>query len=361
MNNPSEKEYYKRQIILSEIGDTGQQKLKEASVLVIGAGGLGSPLLSYIAAAGIGSITIYDHDIINESNLHRQILFSPKDIGKNKAVIAASKLSDQNPYIQVTGVPSKFNSKVKVENVDIIIDCSDNFTTKFLAHDLAYKYKKLFTVASIHKFEGQVQVFDFRNTNSTTNCMRCLWKDKPSNDCVQSCEEAGVIGAVAGVLGTVQAMETIKAILDLNTLSNEQNLIVNLLDFSSFKLKLSKNANCPLCSAKENNNIDNLILGSNQSIPSELEITLETAVNDKYKIINMTSNSLAFKTCLSTNLDSIAIDIKEKKDIDKTDKIAIICNKGINSLKAARVLRKDGYSNSFSIMGGAEQVNSREE
>jgi adenylyltransferase/sulfurtransferase len=337
----SEDEYYKRQMILGEIGKSGQQKLKSSNVVVIGAGGLGSPLLTYLATAGVGKITIYDHDTVSESNLHRQIIFDPKDIGLNKALVTKNKLSIKNPYIKISAVTKKFDKNEDISEFDMIIDCTDNFNAKFSAHDLAYKFNKKFCVASIHKFEGQIQLFDFTK-NDEAPCMRCLWEQKPSNDCVQTCEEAGVIGAVAGVLGTIGAMEIIKSLLGLNTLQNKQNLIINLLDFSSFKLRLSKNIDCPLCGS-----------GIIEDQTSEFEISLDQAQNGNYTVVNISSQTAVESCSINSSIDQI---LKDLYHLPPNEKIAILCNRGITSIKATKLLRENGFSNSFSIIGGLESI-----
>lgn len=332
--------YYSRQIILDEVGLQGQEKLFNAKVLVIGAGGLGSPLLTYLVSAGVGSIVIYDFDKVEETNLHRQTLFSPLDIGKNKASAAKEILRKKNPLIQIEAKSIAFNSETLVEDIDIVIDCSDNFKSKFSAHDLSYKNGKIFCVASIHKFEGQVQLFDF--SKNIDNCMRCLWEQMPSNDCIQTCAEAGVIGATAGIIGTIQAMEVIKCILGLNHIKNNQNLIINLLDFQSFKLKISKNDQCPLC-------------GSSTIKPSILpEKRFSEINNGKYLFINIGDKGRKLKFDIQSNLEEIQTDTQS---LEKKTPIAIFCNRGVTSLKAAQKLQKLGFSNTFSVKDGVSSIN----
>ncbi len=331
------KKFYKRQIILDEVKEEGQKKLSDAKVLVIGAGGLGSPLLTYLAAAGVGHITICDDDIIDETNLHRQILFTPEDIGKNKAQIAKERITKQNPLINISIDTNSFDENTCIDRFDIIIDCTDNFNAKFLAHDQCFQKNKIFCVASIHKFEGQVQIFNFNSDvySEFSPCMRCLWKEKPSSDCVETCAVAGVIGAVAGVVGTIQAMEIIKCILGMNHLKNNQNLLISLVDFSSMKITFSKEKECPLC-GDEKKNIFNT--------GSIFETTLVNALDQNFHIFDITRD----------------IDIYQELDKIKDNKdIAIICKRGISSLKLVKELRKIGYSNSFSIEGGLTPSNKK--
>lgn len=347
MGTNKEHKYYNRQIVLDEVGIEGQKKLTDSNVLVIGAGGLGAPVLSYLVRSGVGNITIYDHDLIDETNLHRQVLFGPEDIGYNKALIAAKKLKKSNPYINIEHRETKFDEDVDISLFDIIIDCSDNFKTKYLAHDMAYKSKKVFSVASIHKFEGQVQLFDFNNFRDDSPCLRCLWNERPNDDCVETCEEAGVLGAVAGVIGSIQAMEIIKFILGLNCLENHQNLIVNLLDFSSMKIKITKDIHCPQCSKSHEKE---LRLDSD----SAFEIDLKSALKNNYKIIS-----------LNSELQSNLIDVHSSNKNLMQDivgygvdiKLAIACRNGRSSLQLVKQLREIGINDILSISDSQKLLN----
>lgn len=337
-------QYYKRQTILEEVGDLGQQQLGQAKIIVIGAGGLGSPVLNYLVSAGVGHIIIYDFDVVEESNLHRQTLFSPNQIGQNKANVAKEILSKKNPLIQIESVPSKFDRSSQVGGVDLIVDCTDNFKTKFLAHDLSYQQGIAFCIASIHKFEGQIQFFNFKN--HPKGCLRCLWESTPSSNCVETCAQAGVIGATPGVIGSIQAMEIIKFLIGMNHLANNENLIINLVDFSSFKIKIPSNPNCPIC-------------GENKREPTSKDSSFEIsypALKDKnYFIINLAKNTKKIQANLTTNLEKIASDTKQ---LGLKQDIVIVCNKGITSLKAVKEMRKLGFSKTYSLAGGIESINS---
>ncbi|MFT6632741.1 MAG: adenylyltransferase/sulfurtransferase [Bacteriovoracaceae bacterium] len=339
----NKRDYYKRQIILGEVGEAGQEKLNNSKVIVIGAGGLGSPLLNYLVSAGVGHIGIYDFDTVEETNLHRQTLFSPLDIGKNKATVAKNILSTKNPLIKITANPQRFDHDTKLKDVDIVIDCTDNFKTKFLVHDICFEKKISFCIASIHKFEGQVQFFNFKDQ---TGCMRCLWEESPSKDSVQTCGEAGVLGATAGIIGSIQAMETIKHILNLQHLKNNENLIINLLDFQTFKLKIPKNNNCPLCGN---------VKRESASPDRNFEISIKDAKKNKFFIINLTDISKLDYTKMNSSFSNIEKDILI---LNKEEKIAILCNQGITSLQAVKKLRELGYKNTFSIEDGLRGVTS---
>lgn len=330
-------------MILDQIGPSGQKKLANGHVLVIGAGGLGSPLLNYLACAGVGNITIYDHDTIDLSNLHRQILFSSDDIGKNKALVASKKLAKINPFINVKGVSKRFDTSIDINPFDIIIDCTDSLRAKFNAHDMCFKFKKKFIMASIHKFEGQIQSFDFSMKNIDAPCMRCLWEKVPSSSGIQTCEDVGILGAAVGVIGVMQALEVLKTILQLEKLSNEQNLIVNLFDFSTYKLKIKKNTDCVLCSNPSQNIIDP---------DSELEISYQEVLENNFITVCLTQETSKSYDIL-TSIDLVMKDIKH---LNKDQKIALICNKGITSLSAAKLLRENNYTNAFSLKDGLSSL-----
>lgn len=336
--------YYKRQIFLDEVGVLGQEKLKETKVLVIGAGGLGSPLLTYLATAGVGNISIYDHDLVDETNLHRQILFDPEDIGKTKSIIAKEKLTKKNPLINIEAITKAFDKNVNIEPFDIIIDCTDNLETKFVAHDLCFKKEKLFCVASIYKFEGQIQFFNFKRNKEPAPCMRCLWQETPNDSSIQTCAEVGVIGATAGVIGTIQAIEVVKCILGMNFLGNDKSLLINLIDFSSIKIKLLKNSDCPLCGD-----------GYANDLTSDLHFEIESNIlkNSPYLIVNLTEEDLPYTNYICSSLDTIVNDLKGQ---NLKKEIAVICMRGITSIKAVKRLREYGFSNSYSIRGGINSL-----
>lgn len=239
---------YSRQILLPEIGKEGQEKIANARVLVVGAGGLGCPALQYLAAAGVGKIGIVDPDIVDISNLQRQILYGTEDLGAPKATAAKKRLQELNPDITVTA----FCEALTTENAlglfsgyDIVIDGTDNFGTKFLINDAAVKLGKTVVHGAIQGFDGHVSVFDA----TKGPCYRCLYPAPPTT-AVQSCAEAGVIGALAGIVGTMQAMETIKAIIggDALHLLTGKLLVIDARTMETRRIAFQKKADCPLCS-----------------------------------------------------------------------------------------------------------------
>ena len=222
-------------MMLPEIGDSGQAKLKKAKVLVIGAGGLGCPILHYIATAGVGTIGIVDFDKIELHNLHRQILYTEQQVGKLKAITAKSVLETLNPLIHVIAFEEKLtieNAKEIIMNFDVVVDSCDNFETRYLVNDTCVQLGKSLIYGSILKFEGQMAVF---NHNGNKN-LRDLFPEPPNPKDVPNCNFNGVMGTLPGIIGTMMAHETLKIIMDLPTLKNEL-VLYNTLDWSFKKLK----------------------------------------------------------------------------------------------------------------------------
>ena len=226
---------YNRQMMLPEIGNSGQDKLKKAKVLVVGAGGLGCPVLQYIATAGVGTIGIVDFDKIELHNLHRQILYTENQVGKAKATTAKSVLEKLNPLITVIAFEEKLtteNAAQILRNFDVIVDGCDNFETRYLVNDTCVALGKSLVYGSILKFEGQMAVFNHRGNKN----LRDLFPEPPNPKDVPNCNMNGVIGTLPGIIGTMMAHETLKLIMDLPILENEL-VLFNTLDWSFTKLK----------------------------------------------------------------------------------------------------------------------------
>ena len=228
-----EKQRYNRHIIMPEIGMDGQLKLKKASVLVIGAGGLGCPVLQYLGAAGVGRIGIVDFDKVDASNLQRQILFGVADIGKFKAEVAKERLLANNPYITVETHVTKLDSSNALSIIgeyDIVVDGSDNFATRYLVNDACVILNKPLVFGAIYKFEGQLCVFNYQNGPS----YRCLFPDQPSADSIPTCSQIGVVGVLPGIVGSMQANEVIKVILEKDDVLSGRFLTIDILANSFF-------------------------------------------------------------------------------------------------------------------------------
>ncbi|TCO22594.1 adenylyltransferase/sulfurtransferase [Pedobacter psychrotolerans] len=238
MLTPEELKQYQRQIILPELGISGQEKLKAARILMIGAGGLGCPVLQYLVAAGVGNIGIADNDVVDLSNLHRQILYTIEDVGKPKVLTAKEKLGRLNPLVNITA----YTERVTVENAerlisqyDLIIDGSDNFPTRYLINDTCVQLNKPLVFGSIFKFEGQVSVFNHQQGPN----YRDLFTEAPSEGEVPNCEEIGVIGVLPGIIGTLMANEAIKIICKIGETLSGKLLTMNALDCSTNIFKIS--------------------------------------------------------------------------------------------------------------------------
>ena len=240
--NLSEFKRFEKQIILKKIGISGQKKIKKSKVLIIGMGGLGCPLLAYLASAGIHNIGIIDHDKVELSNLNRQILFDTADLGKYKAIQAKSKINKIYKKIQI----KSFNQKVSTANIkniskdyDIICDGTDNFNTRYLINDYCKKNKKILISAAISRFDGQLFKFNFKKKGP---CFRCFMPEQPLED--NNCETDGIFAPVAGIMGTLQANEVLKTVLGLKEDLNNNILVFNSLSMSLRKIKLNKNLKC---------------------------------------------------------------------------------------------------------------------
>jgi adenylyltransferase/sulfurtransferase len=229
MNN-QELKRYDRQILLEEMGIEGQEKLQKASVLVIGAGGLGCPLLSYLTGAGIGKIGVIDGDVVEESNLHRQVIYQQNDIGKNKAQAAAARLNLLNPGVEIQAYPHQLNTQNAVEIIldyDLVIDGSDNFPTRYLVNDCCVALKKTLVFGSIFQFEGQVSVFNYKGGPDYRLC----YPEAPAAEEVPNCGESGVLGPLPGMIGSIMANEALKIICGFGTTLSGKLLILNALNY----------------------------------------------------------------------------------------------------------------------------------
>ena len=239
--NKREIEKFSRQIILKNIGALGQKKIREAKVLIIGMGGLGCPAAEFLTRSGIGTLGIVDHDKVSLSNIHRQTLYTEKNVNKSKVKIAKKKLNEINPKTKINIFNYKLN-KIKfnkiIKNYDYIIDGTDNFESKFLINDISLDYKKFLVVGAISKFDGHIFSFDFKNKNSPS--LRDFYQEEVVTDEILNCEYDGILGTVAGIVGTIQANEILKKILNIGENLNGFILILDLLSLNIRKIKLKK-------------------------------------------------------------------------------------------------------------------------
>ena len=237
-------ERYSRQIVLKDVGASGQKKITKSKVLIVGSGGLGCPIADSLSRAGIGNIGIVDFDKVHLSNIHRQSIFNTNDIGKYKTLVIKNRINLINPLVKV----KIFNERIVEKNIkniikdfDIIVDGSDNFKTKFLLNKYSIKYKKILIIGAISKFDGHIFSFNFKNIKEP--CLKCFYQNNPSDD-ILNCEQEGILGPIAGVVGNIQANEVLKKILKIGKDINGSILIINLLNLSFRKVIFKKKREC---------------------------------------------------------------------------------------------------------------------
>ncbi|MFV9551225.1 molybdopterin-synthase adenylyltransferase MoeB [Algibacter sp. PT7-4] len=347
---------YNRHIILSEIGQEGQDKISRAKVLVIGAGGLGCPILQYLTAAGVGTIGVIDFDVVELSNLQRQILFGNTSLGKNKAIAAKARLEDLNNAINIIAYPKALTYQNAInlfKEYDIIVDGSDNFETRYLVNDACIITNKPLVYGAIYKFEGQISVFNHNNGPS----YRCLFPTSPEKGTVPNCSEIGVLGVLPGIIGSMQANETLKTILNLgNTLSGKL-LCYNALTTTSSILNIKQNPAAINLVLKEKNNFK----------LKQLNIACETKIQE-ISIVNIKPNkNIQFIDVRETNelpkVESLAVTymplskLEENLNLIDLDKQKIIfCQSGIRSKQAVQKLIELNISNCYSLKEGALEI-----
>lgn len=236
---------YTRQVILPQIGAIGQKKLSAARVLIVGLGGLGCPAAQYLAASGVGKLGLVDHDSVQRSNLHRQILYSEADVAAQKAVVAKSRLQKLNSQIAIEIFAEKFSSESGeriAKDFDILLDCTDNFVARDAINTYTVRAKKPNIFASLYRFEGMLTVFD---ANLSAGCYRCLFGESP--EAIQNCAEAGVIGALSGILGAMQALETMKIIIGAGDVLHRHTLVYDGLNQTMRKFRRERKVDCTIC------------------------------------------------------------------------------------------------------------------
>lgn len=352
MLSPEEIKHYNRQIILSELGREGQEKLKNAKVLVIGAGGLGCPVLLYLSAAGVGTIGIVDYDIVDETNLHRQILFSINDIDKPKVLVAKERLSTLNPHVNYLTYFKKLNKNNAIDiikNYDIVIEGSDNFPTKFLVNDACVMLNKPFVLGAIYKFDGQLSVFNYQGGPT----YRCFCSEQPDPLEAPTCAEIGVIGVLPGIIGCLQANETIKIITGLGQVLSGKMLLFDALTLDYHLVTLSKNEKNS--QIKELSDYYDFCTPDGKSIKqiSAIELKQKITVHEDIQIIDIREPSEYEKFNITGELIPFT-EIPEKyHKISKTKQVIVICRWGIKSLNVIRYLEnKHGYTNLYSLSDG---------
>ncbi|MBN1966993.1 MAG: molybdopterin-synthase adenylyltransferase MoeB [Anaerolineae bacterium] len=360
---------YSRHLILPEVGVAGQKKLKAASVLLIGTGGLGSPLGLYLAAAGVGRIGLVDYDVVDESNLQRQVIHGTKDVGRSKLDSAAETLADLNPYLVI----DKYNVPLSSDNAldilagyDVIIDGTDNFPTRYLVNDACVLLGKPNVYGSVFRFEGQLSVFYAK----AGPCYRCLFPSPPPPGLVPSCADGGVLGVLPGTIGTLQATEAIKLIVGFGDSMIGRLLLYDATDMSFETIKLRKNPNCPVCG--EHPTITELIdYEAFCGVPAHDHSTYLEA--GKQPVRGITVDEV--KARLDAGDDLLLLDVREPVEweisvidgaltIPKHDVLrhldelprdrdmVVFCRSGIRSADVIRLLQGEGYTRLYNMAGG---------
>jgi thiazole biosynthesis adenylyltransferase ThiF len=370
---------YTRHILLPEVGVEGQKKLLSARVLVVGAGGLGCPISLYLAAAGVGTIGLVDFDTVDASNLQRQVLFTTEDVGKPKVEAAAKRLKALNPDVTV----KTYQVALKSDNImdilkdyDMIIDGTDNFPTRYLTNDAAVLQKKPNIYGSIFRFDGQVTVFK----TPEGPCYRCLYPEPPPPGEVPSCAEGGVMGAMVGTIGAIQATEAIKLITGAGKPAIGKFVIYNSLDMQFRNLKLHKDPTCPIC-------------GTNPTIKALIDyeqfcgMKVEDTQTKEVVVGKGDINALELKVKMDEKQDFLLLDVREPNEHEiahikgstliplsqlpnrlselekyKGKEIVVHCKSGVRSLKAIAILKQQGFSRLVNMAGGilgwSDQVDS---
>jgi sulfur-carrier protein adenylyltransferase/sulfurtransferase len=362
MLNTREKAFYGRQILLTEIGEAGQEKLKLAKVLVIGAGGLGCPVLTYLAAAGVGNIGVMDADIIDESNLHRQVLYGVSHISKPKTEAAIERLQDLNPHIGFDGYFEKLtpgNALEIIKKYDLVVDATDNFPTRYLINDACVILNKPFVSGSIDRFQGQVAVLNFEDKNGVLGpTYRCVFPEPPKPESAPNCSQIGVIGVLPGIIGSFQANEIIKIITGYGEVLSGKLFILDTALLSSTTIKIKRNPEMVERALSIKNNLAHFDYNDFCHLKRSEIIEIDSADLQKkldqkeiLQIVDLREDSSevgiggALKIPYSKFHDQI-------NRIDKNDPVLLFCQYGIRSIFAADVLIEAGYKKVFNLTGG---------
>ena len=367
---------YSRHLILPEVGLEGQKKLKAARVLMIGTGGLGSPLGLYLAAAGVGTLGIVDFDVVDESNLQRQIIHGTKDVGRPKIASARDRLQDINPNTKIEAFETRLQSENALElfrEFDVIVDGTDNFPTRYLVNDASVLTGKPNVYGSIFRFEGQASVF----WAEKGACYRCLYPEPPPPGLVPSCAEGGVLGVLPGIVGTIQANEVIKVILGAEGILLNRLLLFDAWKMRFRELKLKKNPDCPICGT--NPTVKELVdyeefCGLKQPVASVENVLEEITVaelaeqfknNPEVQVIDVREpHEFDIARIPNTKLIPLSQVVQRVKEIDPSRNAIIHCKSGVRSGKAIRALQESGYTGKLlnlkgGILAWADEIDPR--
>ncbi len=341
---------YSRQRALPEVGTEGQGRLGAARVLVVGAGGLGCAVLTSLAGAGVGELTIVDHDTVQPPNLHRQPLYTTSDVGRMKSETAAARLLDYNPTLRIRAVTQRFDEQCApalVSEADVVVDCTDNFASKFLVNDAAVRAGVPAVLASVYQYEGQLQVV---RPDRGGSCLRCQWPEATRDGLVGNCEQAGVLGPVPAVLGQLQAMEVLKIILGLPGQLQDELLLVDLLACGQRRLAAPRNPGCRDGCVR----IDSVPV---QSAPDDLdvELPLTAAAAAGYRVVDIREPmECKFEPLPLSGQQSLPLGrlLDGGLRVEPDRRYLLVCAHGVRSRAAAEFLRARGHANVWSLRGG---------
>ena len=363
--SPAEIVRYSRHLLIPAVGEAGQLRLKNAAVLLVGTGALGSPAALYLAAAGVGRLGLVDGDAVELSNLHRQILHGDSWIGKPKLESAAARLREVNPHVRVEPYPVRFTPDNALDiagKYDVIVDGSDNFPTRFLTNDTGFFLRKPVVYGAIHLFEGQTGVFA---PHLGGPCYRCLLPRMPAPGSVPSCREAGVLGVLPGIIGSLQAMETLKLILGIGTVPLGKLTVYHALQSAFRTLKVARDPQCRLC-------------GDHPQIRSVANPETTASASCEPDLTTMQAvTATELRALLQNNFTGLLIDVREPDEhavariegarliplrtlpevMDKLPKdrqIYVHCRTGIRSARAVQLLQKNGFSRATNVTGGID-------
>jgi sulfur-carrier protein adenylyltransferase/sulfurtransferase len=345
---------YSRHLLIPEIGLGGQERLAAARALVIGAGGLGSPALQYLAAAGVGTIGVMDHDSVDETNLQRQTLFSTADTGKKKAHVAAERLHALNPHIAVQAIEVAFdvsNARELVRLYDVVLDCTDRFATRYLINDACALEGKPDVYASIFRFDGQVSVF----WKERGPCYRCLYPHAPPAGSVPTCAEGGVLGALAGIVGAWQANQALELILEIGDPLIGRLMLINSFESRSREIRFERDADCALCGARATIRDVAVEPDADDTAPESDEIEagdLEQALRDAV-LLDVREPHEAVLGLLDGAVHMPASELEARlHELDSAKAYVVACRVGVRSRWAVRRLRDAGFRRLQHLNGG---------
>jgi adenylyltransferase/sulfurtransferase len=341
---------YSRQVLLKEVGARGQARLEASRVLIVGAGGLGSPLMQYLAGAGVGCIGIVDADALEASNLHRQPVYALADVGRRKVDLARAAVARINPAVRVEAHPERLdagNALALIERYDLVVDCSDNFQTKFLINDAAVLARKPAVFASVYQYEGQLQVYKPAATHA---CLRCLWPKATADGTVGNCAEAGVLGPVPGIFGALEALLVMKVLLDMPGQLGGELWLLDFTTFNSLKLKAPRRSECaaPGCALIRS------LAAPQPVLEIELE-SLDAAAARGLEVIDIrNADELARRPAAGRHMPMPAL-LADSSALAASGRYLLVCASGKRSAAAARELRTRGFDVA-SLAGGLQRL-----